>query len=76
MYQVDIEAENREIVKKYRSLLRAWSNNKGMRDKNRVREAFELAKEAHKTMRRRSGEPYIYHPLEVARIVAGNIGLG
>lgn len=76
MYQVDVEAENKEIVKKYRSLLRAWSSNKGMRDKNRVREAFELAKEAHKTMRRRSGEPYIYHPLEVARIVAGSIGLG
>ncbi|MBK7172816.1 MAG: bifunctional (p)ppGpp synthetase/guanosine-3',5'-bis(diphosphate) 3'-pyrophosphohydrolase [Bacteroidales bacterium] len=76
MYQVDVVAENKEIVKRYRSLLRAWSSNKGIRDKNRVREAFELAKEAHSTMRRRSGEPYIYHPLEVARIVAENIGLG
>jgi guanosine-3',5'-bis(diphosphate) 3'-pyrophosphohydrolase len=76
MYQVDPIQENKEIVKRYRSLLRAWSSNKGVRDKNKVREAFELAKEAHKTMRRRSGEPYIYHPLEVARIVAGDIGLG
>ncbi|NVO19094.1 MAG: bifunctional (p)ppGpp synthetase/guanosine-3',5'-bis(diphosphate) 3'-pyrophosphohydrolase [Bacteroidetes bacterium] len=76
MYEVDPILENKEIVKRYRGLLRAWSSNKGLRDKNKVREAFELAKEAHKTMRRRSGEPYIYHPLEVARIVAGDIGLG
>ncbi len=76
MYQVDVASENKEIVKRYRGLLRAWSSNKGIRDKNKVREAFELAKEAHSTMRRRSGEPYIYHPLEVARIVAGDIGLG
>jgi len=76
MYEVDPVQENKEIVKRYRGLLRAWSSNKGVRDKNKVREAFELAKEAHKTMRRRSGEPYIYHPLEVARIVAGDIGLG
>lgn len=76
MYQVDPVRENKEIVKRYRALLRAWSTNKGIRDRNKVREAFELAKEAHRTMRRRSGEPYIYHPLEVARIVAGDIGLG
>jgi len=76
MYQVDLSRENKEIVRKYRALLRAWSSNKGIRDKNRVREAFEMAKEAHKTMRRRSGEPYIYHPIEVAHIVAGDIGLG
>jgi GTP diphosphokinase / guanosine-3',5'-bis(diphosphate) 3'-diphosphatase len=76
MYEVDAIQENKEIVKRYRGLLRAWGSNKGVRDRNKVREAFELAKEAHKTMRRRSGEPYIYHPLEVARIVAGDIGLG
>jgi GTP pyrophosphokinase len=76
MYQINIVAENKEIVKKYRGLLRAWNSNKGFRDRNKVREAFELAKEAHKTMRRRSGEPYIFHPLEVAKIVAGDIGLG
>jgi GTP diphosphokinase / guanosine-3',5'-bis(diphosphate) 3'-diphosphatase len=76
MYEVDLLQENKEIVKRYRALLRSWSSNKGLRDRNKVREAFELAKEAHRTMRRRSGEPYIYHPLEVARIVAGDIGLG
>ncbi len=76
MYRVDSAKENKEIVKRYRALLRDWSANKGIRDQNKVREAFEVAKEAHKTMRRRSGEPYIYHPLEVARIVAGDIGLG
>jgi guanosine-3',5'-bis(diphosphate) 3'-pyrophosphohydrolase len=41
-----------------------------------VRKAFEVALEAHKEMRRKSGEPYIYHPLAVARIVAEEIGLG
>ncbi|MCB0806307.1 MAG: bifunctional (p)ppGpp synthetase/guanosine-3',5'-bis(diphosphate) 3'-pyrophosphohydrolase [Bacteroidales bacterium] len=45
-------------------------------DKAEVRKAFNLAADAHQDMRRRTGEPYIYHPLEVARIVAGEIGLG
>lgn len=41
-----------------------------------VNKAFEFANEAHKNVRRRSGEPYILHPIEVARIVVGDIGLG
>lgn len=76
MYLHDPVQENKEIVRLYRALMRAWRSNKGIRDKHRVREAFEMAKEAHSTQRRASGEPYIYHPLEVARIAAGNIGLG
>ncbi|HPT02095.1 MAG TPA: RelA/SpoT family protein [Bacteroidales bacterium] len=76
MYEADVDKENKEIIKRYRSLLRAWNSNKGVRDKNRVKEAFQVASEAHRTMRRLSGEPYIYHPIEVARIVAGEIGLG
>ena len=76
MYLTDNEKENKEIVKRYRGLLRAWNSNKGVRDKNKVKEALQVASEAHRTMRRLSGEPYIYHPLEVARIVAGEIGLG
>lgn len=76
MYIADNERENKEIVKRYRGLLRAWNSNKGVRAKNKVKEAFHVASEAHRTMRRLSGEPYIYHPIEVARIVAGEIGLG
>jgi GTP diphosphokinase / guanosine-3',5'-bis(diphosphate) 3'-diphosphatase len=76
MYVADNEREKKEIVKRYRGLLRAWNSNKGLRDKNRVKDAFQVASEAHRTMRRLSGEPYIYHPIEVARIVAGEIGLG
>ncbi|MDO4826390.1 MAG: RelA/SpoT family protein [Bacteroidia bacterium] len=41
-----------------------------------VKKAFDFANEAHKNVRRRSGEPYILHPLAVARIVVENIGLG
>jgi GTP pyrophosphokinase len=76
MYSADNEQENKEIIKRYRGLLRAWNSNKGVREKNKVKEAFHVASEAHSTMRRLSGEPYIYHPIEVARIVAGEIGLG
>lgn len=76
MYLADNDQEKKEIVKRYRGLLRAWNSNKGVRDKNKVKEAFHIASEAHRTMRRLSGEPYIYHPIEVARIVAGEIGLG
>ncbi len=45
-------------------------------DKAKVRKAFEVAVEGHKDMRRKSGEPFVYHPIEVARIVAEEIGLG
>jgi GTP pyrophosphokinase len=76
MYKPDLEIEKKEILKRYRNLLRVWSTRKDLEDKRIVRKAFNLAVDAHKDMRRKSGEPYIYHPLEVARIVAGEIGLG
>jgi len=76
MYDIDPQKEKREIVKRYRALMRAWNANKGVQKNNKVRKAFIMASQAHLTMRRRTGEPYIYHPLEVARIVAGEIGLG
>ena len=75
MITVDPEIEKKEIVKRYRNLLRVW-NSKNPKDKKLVRRAFDLAADAHKDMRRHSGEPYIYHPIEVATIVAGEIGLG
>lgn len=76
MYTIDLQKEKKEIVKRYRALMRAWNTHKGVQKNNQVRKAFIMASQAHFTMRRRTGEPYIYHPLEVARIVAGEIGLG
>lgn len=74
--ELELEEEKKEIVKRYRQLLRVskWSREEG--DIQIIRKAFELAVDAHKEMRRKSGEPYIYHPLAVARIAAEEIGLG
>lgn len=76
MQEIDIEAENKEIVKRYRHLLRSCKRTLEKGDKKTIREAFELSLEAHKDMRRKSGEPYIFHPLAVAQIAAEEIGLG
>ena len=75
MFIPDPEQEKKEILKRYRSLLSAWRSD-DIKAKQEVRKAFNIALEAHKDMRRRTGEPYIYHPIEVARIVASEIGLG
>jgi len=76
MYIINPEQERKEILKRYRELLNAWNTGNRERNQRMVRKAFNLAVTAHKDMRRKSGEPYIYHPIEVARIVAGEIGLG
>jgi len=73
---MNIEQENKELRRRYRALLKVSKNVVTNKDKGKVRKAFDLAIEAHKDMRRKSGEPYIYHPIEVARIVAEEIGLG
>ncbi|MCK9219068.1 MAG: RelA/SpoT family protein [Bacteroidales bacterium] len=75
IYQSDPEREKQEILKRYRNLLRVWKP-RHPEDKKNVRKAFKMALEAHKDMRRKSGEPYIYHPISVATIAAGEIGLG
>jgi len=75
MFIPDTIQENKAIISRYRNLLREWSPDKP-EDKKMLRKAFDIAVDAHKDMRRRTGEPYIYHPIEVARIVAGEIGLG
>ena len=75
MYQVDQEEEKKEILKRYRDLLKVYKP-KNAQDKKLVRKAFNMAVDAHKDMRRKSGEPYIYHPLSVATIAAQEIGLG
>ncbi len=73
---IDLEAESKEIRKRYRALLRACKPTLQHGDKKEIRKAFDLALEHHKDMRRKSGEPYIYHPIAVAQIAAEEIGLG
>ncbi|MGB1216429.1 MAG: RelA/SpoT family protein, partial [Saprospiraceae bacterium] len=64
------------IQRAYRSLLRPLKNKMDSTDKENIRAAYELAVDAHKKQRRKSGEPYILHPIEVARICVEEIGLG
>ncbi|MGB1247422.1 MAG: RelA/SpoT family protein [Chitinophagales bacterium] len=70
------EAEKKEIVKAYRGVLRSAKDKLLKGDEKRIRRAFDMAVNAHEGMRRKSGEPYILHPIEVARIVSEEIGLG
>lgn len=76
MHNIDLEAEKKEIQKRYRALLKACKPTMEKGDKRQIRLAFEMSVEAHKNMRRKSGEPYIYHPIAVAQIAAEEIGLG
>jgi len=75
-YTMNEEEEKKEILRKYRALLRALKAKLKPGNKEQIRVAFEMAAEAHKTMRRKSGEPYILHPLAVAMICVEEIGLG
>jgi GTP diphosphokinase / guanosine-3',5'-bis(diphosphate) 3'-diphosphatase len=75
-YDLNEEQENKEIVRQYRALLRAIREKLKKGDKELLRTAFEMATHAHKTMRRKSGEPYILHPIAVAMICVEEIGLG
>ncbi len=75
-YKLSEEEEKKEILRHYRALLRVLKQKLKPGDKMLLRRAFEMSAEAHKTMRRKSGEPYILHPLAVARICAEEIGLG
>lgn len=74
--EINVEAEKQAILKDYRQLLRIAQNRMKKGDDKRIRHAFEIAVDAHKHMRRKSGEPYIHHPIAVAKIVAGDMGLG
>jgi len=73
---IDLEAEKKQILKRYRALLSVCRRTLEKGDKLLIRKAFDIALEAHKDMRRKSGEPYIYHPIAVAHICAEEIGLG
>jgi len=73
---IDIEQEKREIISRYRKLLRKAKPILKDGDARLIKKAFTLSLEAHKDMRRKSGEPYIFHPLAVAQICVEEIGLG
>ena len=68
--------EQLEMDRQYELLLEAWSGEKKESDVELVRKAYEFAALAHKDARRKSGEPYIFHPIAVAIIVAKEIGMG
>jgi len=72
---VDPEIENKEIAKQYKELLRISYQTLSEKDKKMIRLAFDTAVEAHSEQRRKSGEAYIFHPINVAKIVAHQIGL-
>ncbi len=75
MKQATIEKENKEIAKQYKELLRISYQTLSDDDRALIRQAFEIAVDAHKEQRRKSGEAYIFHPIAVAKIVASEIGL-
>lgn len=73
---IDIELEKKEIIGRYRKLLRKAKPILKDGDARLIKKAFTISLEAHKDMRRKSGEPYIFHPLAVAQICVEEIGLG
>lgn len=75
-YNKNEEEEKKLILREYRALLRALKQRIKKGDKAMLRRAFEISVDAHRDMRRKSGEPYILHPLAVARIVVEEVGLG
>mgnify|MGYP000021659513 FL=1 len=76
MVDINPGQEQKEILNRYRNLLRACADKTDKEDKKFIRKAFNLAVDAHKDMRRKSGDPYIYHSIAVAHIAAKEIGLG
>jgi len=74
-YTATIEEENKEITKRYKDLLKGTYEVLSKKDKDLIRKAFDIALDAHSNQRRKTGEPYIFHPIAVAKIVANEIGL-
>ncbi len=70
MLEIDIEKENKAIAHEYKELLRISYQMLNPEDKKLIRKAFDVAMNAHKDQRRKSGEAYFFHPIAVAKIVA------
>ncbi|QNM86443.1 bifunctional (p)ppGpp synthetase/guanosine-3',5'-bis(diphosphate) 3'-pyrophosphohydrolase [Polaribacter pectinis] len=75
-YTATVEEENKEIANRYKDLLKGTYEVLSKEDKELIRKAFDIAVDAHSKQRRKTGEPYIFHPIAVAKIVAMEIGLG
>ena len=69
------DQESKAIAREYKELLKISYRDLSKSDKKMIREAFNIAVEAHQDQRRKSGEAYIFHPIAVAKIVASQIGL-
>lgn len=76
MTELEIEQENKAIAREYKELLSISYQTLNEEEKKLIRKAFDVAVDAHKNQRRKSGEAYIFHPIAVAKIVASEIGLG
>jgi GTP diphosphokinase / guanosine-3',5'-bis(diphosphate) 3'-diphosphatase len=74
--EIEREQERREILRQYRNLLSVCRPSTTTASRKNIRKAFNFALQAHKEHRRKSGEPYIYHPIAVGQIVVEEIGLG
>lgn len=75
MTELELEQENAAITQAYKELLRVSYRTLTKEDKKLIRKAFDVAVDAHKDQRRKSGEAYIFHPIAVAKIVAQEIGM-
>lgn len=75
MTEEALEKERKEIAKQYKKLLKISYRTLTREDKKLIRSAFDVAVDAHKDQRRKSGEAYIFHPIAVAKIVASEVGL-
>src|SRR6478672_3727720 len=76
MSEIKLDDEKKALTREYKELLRISYQTLTDADKKLIRKAFDVAVEAHKDQRRKSGEAYIFHPIGVAKIVASEIGLG
>jgi GTP pyrophosphokinase len=76
MTEIELEEEKKALAREYKELLRISYQTLTPEDKKMIRKAFDVAVDAHKDQRRKSGEAYIFHPIGVAKIVASEIGLG
>lgn len=72
----DLEQEKKEILARYQDLIQNTYRSLNEEQLKFIDKAFEVALDAHKDQRRKSGEPYIFHPIAVAKIVANELGLG
>lgn len=75
MILTDSVIENNLIAKEYKELLRISYQSLSSDDRKLIRLSFNTSVDAHKNQRRKSGEPYVFHPIAVAKIVASKIGL-